>query len=80
MPQFDILTINSQSSTLLGLVCLFYSINILYFILPCNKVEKYRYKIVVKTDKNISVFNEICFNYMWLIKYYYNCSLKKSSH
>lgn len=80
MPQFDILTINSQSSTLLSLVCIFYSINILYFILPFNKTEKYRYKIVVKTNKNISVFKEICSNYMWLIKYYYNCSLRKSLH
>nr|YP_003359458.1 ATP synthase F0 subunit 8 [Ulnaria acus]ACX62006.1 ATP synthase F0 subunit 8 [Ulnaria acus] len=80
MPQFDILTINSQSSTLLSLVCLFYSINILYFILPCNITEKYRNKVVIKTNKNISVFNEICSNYTWLIRYYYNCSLKKSSN
>lgn len=80
MPQFDILTINSQSSTLLGLVCIFYSINILYFILPCNEAEKYRYKVVVKTNKSISVFNEICSNYMWLTIYYYNCGLRKPSN
>lgn len=77
MPQFDILTINSQSSTLLGLICLFYSINILYFILPCNKTEKYRSKIVVKTNKNVAIFNKICSDYTWLIKNYYSCSLRK---
>lgn len=76
MPQFDLLTFNSQSSTFIGLICLFYAINLMYFIIPYSISEKYRTKIVVKTNEYLFIIKNICFNYLWLVKYRYDNSLK----
>ena len=75
MPQFDLLTFNSQSSTFICLICLFYAINMLYLIVPSSLSEKYRTKIVIKTNKYVSIIKGLCFNYSWLVKYQYGCSL-----
>lgn len=48
----------------------------LYFIVPSSLSEKYRTKIVVKTNKYVSSIKSICFNYSWLVKYRYDNSLK----
>lgn len=60
MPQFDLLILNSQSLTFINLMSLFYIINICYYIVPSNKTEKYRSKIMSKTFLFKIIFNEVC--------------------
>lgn len=48
----------------------------MYFIIPYSISEKYRTKIVVKTNEYLFIIKNICFNYLWLVKYRYDNSLK----
>jgi hypothetical protein len=59
MPQFDILILNTQSSTFLSLITLFYLINIYFYVLPLNKTEKYRSKIVMKKKTYKAIITQI---------------------